>query len=110
MDDFGSGFSSLSYLRSFAFDILKIDRSFVKAIPARHRDCAIARAILRMPHSLELKVVAEGVETPEQQDLLREGGCDLMQGFLFSPALPPDEVEELLARGGRCGQEPAATG
>jgi diguanylate cyclase (GGDEF)-like protein len=110
MDDFGSGYSSLSYLRSFTFDILKIDRSFVKDIPGRHRDCAIARAILRMAHSLELKVVAEGVETPQQQDLLREGGCDLMQGYLFSPAVPPDEIERLLARGGRCSPEAAPAG
>jgi diguanylate cyclase (GGDEF)-like protein len=99
MDDFGSGYSSLSSLRSFTFDILKIDRSFVKDIPSRRRDCAMARAILRMAHSLDLKVVAEGVESPEQQDLLREGGCDLMQGHLYSPAVPADEVERLLGEG-----------
>ncbi|HLY07888.1 MAG TPA: EAL domain-containing protein [Planctomycetota bacterium] len=110
MDDFGSGYSSLSYLRRFTFDILKIDRTFVKDIPDRARDCAIARAILSMAHSLDLKVVAEGVETREQQDLLRESGCDLMQGYLFSPAVPAEEVEALLARGRTRGQETAATG
>jgi len=101
LDDFGCGYSSLSSLRSFTFDILKIDRAFVKNIPARRRDCAMARAILRMAHSLDLKVIAEGVESPEQQELLREGGCDLMQGHLYGPAVPAEEVEKLLAEGGR---------
>jgi diguanylate cyclase (GGDEF)-like protein len=110
MDDFGSGYSSLSYLRSFSFDVLKIDRAFVKDIPSRRRDWAIARAILSMAHSLNLKVVAEGVETLEQQELLREGGCDLMQGHLFSPAVAAGEVEPLLTAGPARGREKAALG
>jgi len=107
MDDFGSGYSSLSTLRSFSFDILKIDRAFVKHIPDRARDCAIARAILRMAHSLDLKVVAEGVESMRQQDLLKEGGCDLIQGFLHSPAVAAEDIERLLCRGGAGGRAAA---
>src|SRR5262249_52478048 len=100
MDDFGSGYSSLSYLRSFSFDILKIDRSFVKDIQRRSRDRAIAKAMLSMAHSLEVKVVAEGVETLEQQEFLREDGCDLMQGHLYSPAVPPEEIDRIVSNGG----------
>jgi diguanylate cyclase (GGDEF)-like protein len=100
MDDFGSGYSSLTYLRNFSFDVLKIDRSFVKDIPSRARDRAIARAMLSMARSLDLKVVAEGVETQEQQEVLREGGCDLIQGHLYSPAVAPEEIERLVSQGG----------
>jgi EAL domain-containing protein (putative c-di-GMP-specific phosphodiesterase class I) len=99
MDDFGSGHSSLSYLRTFSFDVLKIDRSFVKGIAARARDYAIAWAILEMAHTLELKVVAKGVETPEQEAVLRSGGCDLMQGFLYSPAVAPEELDRFVQGG-----------
>jgi diguanylate cyclase (GGDEF)-like protein len=109
MDDFGSGYSSLSYLRRFSFDVLKMDRSFVKDIPDRDRDYAIAKAILSMAHSLGLKVVAEGVETPHQQELLRECRCDLMQGFLYSPAVPPEEIERMVSQGGLAAS-PTASG
>ena len=99
MDDFGSGYSSLSYLRNFSFDVLKIDQTFVKDLPTRERDRAIARAILEMARSLELKVVAEGVETPEQQELLRQAGCEFLQGHLFSSAVPAEEVRAMISRG-----------
>jgi diguanylate cyclase (GGDEF)-like protein/PAS domain S-box-containing protein len=90
MDDFGTGHSSLSYLKRFDIDTLKIDRSFVSELPHDPEDTAISRAITAMGHSLHMKVVAEGVETAEQAECLRELGCDEMQGFLLSRALPPD--------------------
>ncbi|HZE97794.1 MAG TPA: EAL domain-containing protein [Planctomycetota bacterium] len=96
MDDFGSGYSSLSYLRSFSFDVLKIDRSFIKDLPSSPRDRAIAMGILGLARSLDIKVVAEGVETPEQRDILHEAGCERVQGFLYSPAVPPGEIEHRL--------------
>jgi diguanylate cyclase (GGDEF)-like protein len=99
MDDFGSGYSSLSYLRNFLFDVLKIDRSFVKDIPVSERDRAIARAIREMARSLNLKVVAEGVETPEQKDLLQQAGFEFLQGYLYSPAVPAQEVLTMISKG-----------
>jgi diguanylate cyclase (GGDEF)-like protein/PAS domain S-box-containing protein len=90
MDDFGTGHSSLSYLKRFDIDTLKIDRSFVSELPRDPEDTAISRAITAMGHSLHMKVVAEGVETPEQAECLRELGCDEMQGYLLSRPLPPD--------------------
>ena len=99
MDDFGSGYSSLSYLRNFLFDVLKIDRSFVKDIPISDRDRAIARAIREMARSLNLKVVAEGVETPEQKELLRQAGFEFLQGYLYSPAVPAGEVLTMISKG-----------
>jgi EAL domain-containing protein (putative c-di-GMP-specific phosphodiesterase class I) len=99
MDDFGSGYSSLSYLRNFPFDVLKIDRSFIKDIPTSGRDRAIARAILDLARSLNLKVVAEGVETSEQQEVLREAGFKFLQGFLYSPAVTAEVVTAMIQRG-----------
>jgi diguanylate cyclase (GGDEF)-like protein/PAS domain S-box-containing protein len=97
MDDFGTGYSSLSYLRSFPFDKIKIDRSFVKDL-ARRSDCvAIVRAISGLGRSLNITTTAEGVETVDQLDWLRAEGCNEVQGFLFSAALPPDEIGTLLA-------------
>jgi PAS domain S-box-containing protein len=90
MDDFGTGHSSLSYLKRFDIDTLKIDRSFVSELPNDPEDTAISRAITAMGHSLHMKVVAEGVETPEQAECLRDLGCDEMQGYLLSRPLPPD--------------------
>jgi len=91
IDDFGTGYSSLAYLKRFFVNSLKIDRSFVGEMPHNPEDVAIGSAIIALAHSLNLRVVAEGVETSAQEKFLRERGCDEMQGYLLSPALPPDE-------------------
>ncbi|HEU4963495.1 MAG TPA: EAL domain-containing protein [Bacilli bacterium] len=96
IDDFGTGYSSLSYLKKFPIDSLKIDRSFVQDITDAEEDAQIARAIITLGHSLQLNVVAEGVETAGQLEFLRENGCDEMQGFYFSKPLPADEFANLL--------------
>ncbi|MDO9094186.1 MAG: EAL domain-containing protein [Rubrivivax sp.] len=98
MDDFGTGHSSLSYLKRFDIDTLKIDRSFVSALPDDPEDTAIATAIVAMGHSLHMKVVAEGVETAEQAECLRQMGCDEIQGYLLSRPLPPDAIVDWLNR------------
>jgi diguanylate cyclase (GGDEF)-like protein len=91
IDDFGTGYSSLSYLKLFPIDFLKIDRSFVFNISSDSTDAAIAASVILLAHSMELKVVAEGVETSEQLELLRGQGCDYVQGFLFSKPLAAEE-------------------
>ena len=96
VDDFGTGYSSMSYLRRFPIDKLKIDRCFVEQMTARPEDASIVGAIISLAHSLRLKVIAEGVETPEQLQLLAQLGCDQYQGFYFSPALAPAKFEQLL--------------
>ncbi len=98
MDDFGTGCSSLSYLRSFPFDKIKIDRSFVSELAAGGESMAIVRAVTGLGRSLGISTTAEGVETREQLSLLRAEGCNEVQGFLFSPALPAAEVEKMLRR------------
>jgi diguanylate cyclase (GGDEF)-like protein/PAS domain S-box-containing protein len=98
MDDFGTGCSSLSYLRSFPFDKIKIDRSFVSELAAGGESMAIVRAVTALGRSLGISTTAEGVETAEQLSLLRSEGCNEVQGFLFSPALPAAEVEKMLRR------------
>lgn len=92
VDDFGTGFSSLSYLKHFPVDALKIDKLFIKCLPDDEHDAAIASAIIGMAHSLNLKVVAEGVETVEQRDFLKHLGCNYGQGYLFSEPVPPDRI------------------
>jgi diguanylate cyclase (GGDEF)-like protein len=91
IDDFGTGYSSLSYLKLFPIDYLKIDRSFVFNITSDSTDAAIATSIILLAHSMNLKVVAEGVETKEQLKMLRQQGCDIVQGFLFSKPLAAEE-------------------
>jgi diguanylate cyclase (GGDEF)-like protein len=95
IDDFGTGYSSLSYLKRFPIDTLKIDRSFLIDIPENTRDSEIVKAIIAMAHSLNLTVVAEGVETEPQAQYLLDIGCETMQGYLFSPPVPLGEFEKL---------------
>jgi EAL domain-containing protein (putative c-di-GMP-specific phosphodiesterase class I) len=90
-DDFGTGYASLSVLQRLPVDRVKIDRSFVRDVLANRGDAAIVRSILLIARNFDLKVIAEGVETPEQAQLLHELGCQEAQGFLYSPALPPLE-------------------
>jgi diguanylate cyclase (GGDEF)-like protein len=96
VDDFGTGYSSMSYLRRFPIDKLKIDRGFISELSACSDDLSIVTAIISLAHSLHLKVVAEGVETHEQRELLKSLGCDQYQGFCFSPAVPSEEFAVLL--------------
>jgi len=98
MDDFGTGYSSLSYLRSFPFDKIKIDRSFVHDIGENVDSQAIVRAIVSLGDSLGIKITAEGVETESDLAYLKAEGCTEGQGFLFSKALPQDQILRLLAR------------
>lgn len=99
MDDFGTGYSSLSHLKRFPIHCLKVDRSFIRDIPGNDDDVAITAAIISMAHSLNLKVVAEGVETAEQLDYLRGNACDEMQGYFFSPPVPAMEMTKILGSG-----------
>ena len=129
IDDFGTGYSSMSLMKQFPIDTIKIDRSFVRDLPKDSEDQAIAQAIISMGKALGMTVIAEGVETVEQQSFLREHACDEMQGYLFSKPLPPQQLAELLRsppvldspplqpapdaapnKSGRSKQESAATG
>ncbi|HYP22441.1 MAG TPA: EAL domain-containing protein, partial [Actinomycetota bacterium] len=106
IDDFGTGYSSLSYLKHFAVDVLKIDKAFIDSIALGAEDSALARAVLKLGQSLNLKIVAEGVEEGAQADVLRSLGCPLAQGYLFSRPVPADALAELLE--GRETAAPAA--
>jgi diguanylate cyclase (GGDEF)-like protein/PAS domain S-box-containing protein len=90
IDDFGTGYSSLSYLKRLPLDIIKIDKSFVRGLPHEQEDAAIARAIIALGHSMQLTVIAEGVETPAQEAFLRAEGCEQIQGYIVSRPVPAD--------------------
>ena len=96
LDDFGTGYSSLSYLKKFDIDYLKIDRSFTRNLAPESSDMALSEAIIVMAHKLELEVIAEGVETPEQRELLAAAGCDYGQGYLFARPMPAADFDLLL--------------
>jgi diguanylate cyclase (GGDEF)-like protein len=99
IDDFGTGNSAVAYLKQFPIDILKIDQSFVRGVSTSSEDAAITSATIAMARQLGLRVVAEGVEEQGQMDFLRRHGCNEYQGFLFSPAVPPEAFAKLLGRG-----------
>ncbi|MDR3391180.1 MAG: EAL domain-containing protein [Sulfuriferula sp.] len=98
IDDFGTGYSALSYLKKFDIDYLKLDQSFVRDLATDASDMALSEAIIVMAHKLGLKVIAEGVETAEQRDLLANAGCDYAQGYLYSRPVAADVFESMLAQ------------
>lgn len=107
IDDFGTGYSSLLYLKRFPVDKLKIDRGFVRDIPSDGNDMEIAATIIAMGLNLNLKVIAEGVETREQLSFLKDRGCTLFQGYLFSKPMPAEEITRLLEAMARDKRHPA---
>ena len=98
VDDFGTGYSSMGALQRFELDFLKVDRSFVRALDTRHGQ-EICRAVVSLGHALKMRVIAEGVETPEQNQILAVLGCDEVQGYLYSPPVGPEEASVLARRG-----------
>jgi PAS domain S-box-containing protein len=107
IDDFGTGHSSLSRLRSFPVDVLKIDRSFVRSIEEDVESREIARLIVTLAHHLDLEVIAEGIETPGQRAYLEQFGCEFGQGYLYSPPVDHAAFQKLLASASRYSEEPA---
>lgn len=95
LDDFGINYSSLSYLKTLPIDILKLDKTFVSSIATHPKDLAISESVIFLAHKMNLKVVAEGIETTVQHDILKAFGCDSAQGYLYSRPLPPDQFEKL---------------
>ena len=106
MDDFGTGYSSLGYLKKFPFNSIKIDQSFVRAIKQQADDIAIISAVIALGHGLNLQVIAEGVETNQQLNLLQSLKCEDMQGYLFSPPLNTEEATVLLFKSSRVNKLP----
>jgi len=98
IDDFGTGYSSLSYLKRLPLDILKIDKSFIRGLPDDPHDAAIARAIIALGRSMQLTIIAEGVENQAQQRFLAAEGCEQIQGYIVSLPLPPDEFAATFLR------------
>lgn len=109
IDDFGTGYSSLSYLHRLPVDTLKIDQSFVQELPHSRDSVSIVRAIIAMGHSLDVRVVAEGVETDEQMNFLVSEGCDEVQGYLFSKPLPLDQMTDFLKQQSTQPADPATS-
>jgi EAL domain-containing protein (putative c-di-GMP-specific phosphodiesterase class I) len=109
LDDFGTGYSSLSYLRRLPLNRLKIDRTFVRDIFADHSGGAIVQAILSLGSAMGLSVMAEGVETEEQREYLAALGCDLYQGYLFSPPVAINELEKFIRDGVKPGRRVGVT-
>src|SRR5882757_1267533 len=107
MDDFGSGYSSLSYLQAFPFDKIKIDRAFVINLGRNPQSAAIVRAVIGLGHGLEMSIVAEGVETQEQLSFLADEGCDAVQGYFLGKPLPIGQYAALVGRNGSNTSEPA---
>lgn len=99
IDDFGTGYASLGYLKDFPFDTLKIDKSFVQNVHCESKNAAIIKAVILLAHSLNLEVVAEGVETHAELNFLVEHECELLQGYLFSRPIPAPDLEKLLISG-----------
>ena len=99
LDDFGTGYSSLTYLQRFAIDYIKIDQSFVRNLKAGSTELALCKAIIVMAHELAMQVIAEGVETPDQRDLLIAAGCDFGQGYLFARPMPAPDFDAILGAG-----------
>ena len=98
IDDFGTGYSSLSYLKRFPIDKLKIDRAFVKDLPADEQDAAISKSIIALGKSMKLTIIAEGVETEAQREFMIAEGCNEMQGYLFSQPVSSEDLENLLKK------------
>ena len=96
IDDFGTGYSSLSYLQRFPFSTLKIDRSFIRDVESNPASARLVETIIAMAHGLDLEVIAEGVETAAQMDMIRERDCDLAQGYHVSRPVPLEEVMAFL--------------
>ena len=107
MDDFGSGYSSLSYLQAFPFDKIKIDRAFVINLGRNPQSAAIIRAVIGLGHGLEMSIVAEGVETQEQLGFLADEGCDVVQGYFLGKPLPIGQYAAMVGRNGGNASEPA---
>ena len=98
IDDFGMGYSSLSYLKRLPADTLKVDRSFVAGLGEDAEDSAIVQMTIDLAHTLGMRIIAEGVESEEQAEQLKEMGCDLVQGYYFAKPLPPESASEFLDR------------
>ena len=93
IDDFGTGYSSLAYLKRLPVDKLKIDKSFIDNLPEDEEDCAISKAVIALAKSLNLKIIAEGVEHQKQKDFLLDNGCENIQGYYYSCPIPKEEME-----------------
>jgi EAL domain-containing protein (putative c-di-GMP-specific phosphodiesterase class I) len=107
LDDFGTGYSSLSYLHRFPFDKLKIDRSFVRDMTSNKDSMSIIRAVTGLGHSLQMTIIAEGVETLEQLNMLRDEGCTEVQGYYFSRPRPVRDLPVLIAQIHKINDRPA---